>query len=89
VIPINETARYIQTWTRHQCLPVANIVFEPSGSVNYIGYYDITLGINDPSVFIPPQQCLRRAEVPIRYFPFNQRTKYWLRSVAVATPFFE
>ena len=56
-IPLNETAKYIGVWTYAECLPVSNISFEPNGSINYIRYYDVTLGIDDPNVFIPPQQC--------------------------------
>ncbi|CAF0830176.1 unnamed protein product [Adineta ricciae] len=71
IIPINETARYIDTWTRNSCLPVSNIVFEPSGSVNHLRYYDVTLGINDPNVFIPPEKCFTDERHPVQYFPFG------------------
>ncbi|UJR32432.1 hypothetical protein I4U23_019894 [Adineta vaga] len=71
-IPINQTARYIGTWTENKCLPVSNIVFEPSGNVNHIGYYDITLGINDPNIFIPPEKCLTdHKQNSLQYLPCN------------------
>ncbi|CAF1351291.1 unnamed protein product [Adineta steineri] len=72
-IPLNETARYIQTWTSENCLPVSNIVFEPSGSINYMWYYNITLGIQDSNVFIPPARCWNDKKFPIQYNLFGPR----------------
>jgi hypothetical protein len=66
-LPINQTASYIETWTYKECLPVYNIVFEPNNIVNYMWYYNITLGIKDIKVFIPPDQCLTDEKYPIEY----------------------
>jgi hypothetical protein len=75
--PINQTAMYISTWTYEGCLPVFDITFEPHDSIDFRFYYDITIGINDPDVFIPPRQCLTDNEYTARYDlfggPVNER----------------
>ena len=55
--PINQTATYVSTWTYDTCLPVFDITFEPYGSTDFRYFYDISVGIKDPEVFIPPPQC--------------------------------
>ena len=71
-IPFNKTARYLGVWTYEECIPVSNISFEPNGSINYIRYYDLTLGINEPNVFVPPEQCFHAKKRPISHTIFDQ-----------------
>ncbi|CAF3087755.1 unnamed protein product [Rotaria socialis] len=70
-IPINQTATYIGTWTYDGCLPISDITFEPHDRINYTFFYDITIGISDPNVFIPPRQCLTEKEYNMRHTLFG------------------
>jgi len=45
-------------FTAHGCIPVSDF-FQPNTTNGYIHtqFYDVALGISDPSIFIPPSQC--------------------------------
>ncbi|XP_071962806.1 mammalian ependymin-related protein 1-like [Antedon mediterranea] len=53
----SERGRYSGIWTVTGCLPVKEGYY--SNQTGYISteFYDITLGISDPNVFLPPKEC--------------------------------
>ncbi|XP_071962541.1 mammalian ependymin-related protein 1-like [Antedon mediterranea] len=53
----SERGRYSGIWTVTGCLPVKEGYY--SNQTGYISteFYDITLGISDPNVFMPPKEC--------------------------------
>ncbi|XP_060711542.1 mammalian ependymin-related protein 1-like [Hemiscyllium ocellatum] len=54
-----DTVQYVATFTDVGCLPVSEVVYtKETGWVTEL-FYDLTLGISDPDVFIPPPNCLK------------------------------
>jgi len=45
-------------FTAHGCIPVSDF-FQPNTTNGYVHtqFYDVALGISDPSIFVPPSQC--------------------------------
>jgi len=45
-------------FTAHGCIPVSDF-FQPNTTSGYVHtqFYDVALGISDPSIFLPPSQC--------------------------------
>ena len=43
--------------TDKQCVPVHEVVYRSIQDSVSTGFYDVTLGINDPNVFTPPEEC--------------------------------
>jgi hypothetical protein len=73
--PANDTINYFSTWTYRGCIPVSrNTVSEKYGS-GHLSFYDVTLGISDPNVFIPPRECLSEKEWDMRYTLFGTPTQ--------------
>ncbi|XP_067681482.1 mammalian ependymin-related protein 1-like [Haliotis asinina] len=48
---------YFITATSMDCLPVTVVITSNSAGVVLRQFYDITLGLADPNVFTPPQEC--------------------------------
>ncbi|XP_033127892.1 mammalian ependymin-related protein 1-like isoform X3 [Anneissia japonica] len=53
-----ERGRYIGVWTLTGCLPVREGYYSNQTGFINTEFFDITLGISDPNVFIPPQECI-------------------------------
>ncbi|XP_033127893.1 mammalian ependymin-related protein 1-like isoform X4 [Anneissia japonica] len=53
-----EFGRYIGVWTLTGCLPVREGYYSNQTGFINTEFFDITLGISDPNVFIPPQECI-------------------------------
>ncbi|CAF0771098.1 unnamed protein product [Didymodactylos carnosus] len=70
--PQNETIYYIGTWTYEQCIPIQQTYFTPARGVFHDSIYDVTPGISDPDVFIPPRQCLTDEEYKMRHQLFGK-----------------
>ena len=52
---------YMGTWTYEACLPVSAVVYSKTANVNqHTSFFDITPGIDNPNVFIPPRECLSK-----------------------------
>ncbi|XP_064624115.1 mammalian ependymin-related protein 1-like [Lineus longissimus] len=49
---------YHLLWTVHDCLPVTETYYSTRTSFVHTTFFDVTLGISDPNVFIPPRECL-------------------------------
>ncbi len=67
----NYTAEFFATWTYQGCLPISRTVFSRTNGVQHISFFDITLGISDPNVFIPRRECLSDEEWANRYTLFG------------------
>ncbi|XP_043538537.1 mammalian ependymin-related protein 1-like [Chiloscyllium plagiosum] len=53
------TVHYMATFTEVGCLPVSEVIYtKETGWVTEM-FYDLTTGISDPNVFIPPPKCLK------------------------------
>ncbi|XP_078001311.1 mammalian ependymin-related protein 1-like [Glandiceps talaboti] len=54
-----ERGRYVGSWTVHGCVPIHESYhrFNSSESV-HTDFFDVTAGIHDPTIFIPPQECM-------------------------------
>jgi len=73
--PNNVTGQYISTWTYQGCVPVARTSFSAAFGVSHVSFYDVVLGISDPSVFIPRRECLSDEEWANRYTLFGTPSK--------------
>jgi len=62
----NDTVRTFGVWTLQSCLPVRHISHSSKFGRTEIQFYDITAGISNPSVFIPPSHCLTAEEYAMR-----------------------
>ncbi|XP_065177896.1 mammalian ependymin-related protein 1-like [Sycon ciliatum] len=49
---------YQATFTTLQCIPVTSAHVSPTYGFVHWNFYDVTLGISDPNVFIPRSECL-------------------------------
>ena len=49
---------YVSTWTYRECIPVTVTTYSEKSGREYVSFYDVTLGIRDPNVFIPRPECL-------------------------------
>ncbi|CAF2050550.1 unnamed protein product [Rotaria magnacalcarata] len=65
--PSNDTVNYIGTWTYEACLPVSHTSIHPKYGITHDSFYDVSGGISDPNVFIPPRECLSDKEYAIRH----------------------
>jgi len=72
--PANETGQYISTWTYLGCVPLGRTTFSRRNGISQLSFYDVTLGIRDPNVFIPRRECLSDAEWANRYTLFGTPT---------------
>ncbi|CAF0784143.1 unnamed protein product [Didymodactylos carnosus] len=70
--PQNETIYYTGTWTYEGCLPVHRTVYTPTSGIFHDAIYDITTGIRDPNVFVPPRECLTDEEYKMRHKLFGE-----------------
>lgn len=52
-----ERGRYVGTWTAVGCAPVTDAYFSQRTGFVHWSFYDVTLGISDPNVFVPPAEC--------------------------------
>lgn len=60
---IPNVASYLGSWTAKGCLPVSNSMVHAQYGVILQSFYDVTLGISDPNVFIPPRECYQQGKV--------------------------
>lgn len=74
-LPGNEIAPYILSWTYQGCLPVSRAVFSQKYGNEILSFFDITVGISDPNVFIPRRECLTATEWDNRYTLFAVPSK--------------
>ena len=74
-LPTHETIPYISTWTYQGCLPVSRTTFSEKYGNEILSFYDLTVGISDPNVFIPRQECLTEQEYAMRHVLFGAPTK--------------
>ena len=73
--PTNETIPYMGTWTYKGCLPVSRLSFSEKYGNEVLSFYDITIGISDPNVFIPRRECLTEKEYAMRHALFGAPIK--------------
>jgi len=73
--PTNDTVRSFGTWSYLGCLPIRFIDHSAQFGRTEISFYDITVGIRDPSVFIPRRECLTEEEYAMRHVLFGQTPK--------------
>jgi len=66
----NETISHVSTWTYNGCFPIARTSWGQRLGVAHLSFFDITLGIRDPNVFIPRRECLSDEEWANRYTLF-------------------
>ncbi|XP_065184344.1 mammalian ependymin-related protein 1-like [Sycon ciliatum] len=52
-----ERGRYSGSWTSVGCVPVTDSYVSSTTGFIHWTFYDVTLGISDPNVFIPPSNC--------------------------------
>ncbi|CAF3430482.1 unnamed protein product [Rotaria sp. Silwood1] len=74
-LPSNDTIDYISTWTYRGCLPVSRTSFSQKFGTSHLSFYDITVGISDPNVFIPRRECLTSEEWDMRHTLFGTPAK--------------
>ncbi|CAF1073955.1 unnamed protein product [Rotaria sordida] len=74
-LPTNETLRYVGTWTHQGCLPVSRTTYSEKYGNEILSFYDLTVGISDPNVFIPRRECLTEQEYAMRNTLFDKLTK--------------
>ncbi|CAF4234380.1 unnamed protein product [Rotaria sordida] len=74
-LPSNDTIDYVSTWTYRGCLPVSRTTHSDKFGIGHLSFYDITVGIRDPNVFIPRRECLSSEEWDMRYTLFGTPTK--------------
>ncbi|XP_067831792.1 ependymin-like isoform X2 [Heptranchias perlo] len=48
---------YTLTVTESGCLPVSAIIYNNESGYAFESFYDLSIGISDPSVFFPPSEC--------------------------------
>jgi hypothetical protein len=72
--PANETGQFYSVWTYLGCVPVSRTSFLPRSGVSHLSFYDVTVGIRDPNVFIPRRECLSDEEWANRYTLFGTPT---------------
>ncbi|XP_070578814.1 mammalian ependymin-related protein 1-like [Ptychodera flava] len=53
-----EHGRYAGSWTVKGCIPVSEVYFSNQTGVVHTDFFDVTAGIHDPDVFIPPKECM-------------------------------
>jgi hypothetical protein len=66
----NKTVTFIGTWTYEACLPVSDTSVDPVFGISHTSFYDVSGGISDPNVFIPPRACLTDEEYSMRHSIF-------------------
>jgi len=71
----NEVVHYLGTWTYEGCLPISHTESISQKGTGQTSFYDVTTGISDPNVFIPPRQCLTEEEYAMRYALFGSPVK--------------
>jgi len=71
----NDTVRTFGTWSYLGCLPIRFIDHSSLYGRTEISLYDITVGIQDPSVFIPRRECLTEQEYAMRDALFGSTPK--------------
>ncbi|CAF1036801.1 unnamed protein product [Rotaria sp. Silwood1] len=69
--PSNDTVNYIGMWTYEACLPVSQTSTHPKYGTSHQSFYDVSGGISDPNVFIPPRECLSDKEYAMRHTLFG------------------
>ncbi|CAF2488201.1 unnamed protein product [Rotaria sp. Silwood2] len=74
-LPSNETIAYVGTWTYRGCLPVSRTTYSEKYGNEMLSFYDLTVGISDPNVFIPRPECLKAEEYAMRNTLFGTPTK--------------
>ncbi|CAF1981119.1 unnamed protein product [Rotaria magnacalcarata] len=74
-LPNNETIPYIGTWTYRGCLPVSRTTYSEKYGNEVLSFYDLTVGISDPNVFIPRSECLTEKEYATRHTLFGTTNK--------------
>jgi len=74
-LPTNETISYIGTWTYEGCLPVSRATSSEKYGNEILSFFDIIVGIGDPNVFIPRQECLTEQEYAMRNILFGTAIK--------------
>lgn len=52
-----QRGRYAGTWTQIDCFPVSDTYISRRTGIVHWSFFDVTLGISDPNVFIPPPEC--------------------------------
>jgi len=68
-----EVTHHVSTWTYRECLPVHRTTWGGQRfGVSHLSFYDVTLGIHDPNVFIPRRECLTDEEWENRYTLFGK-----------------
>lgn len=70
----NETYEFVSQWTYNGCIPVSRTTFTPYNDTEHLSFFDVSLGISDPNVFIPRRQCLSDYEWEHRYEIFGKPT---------------
>ncbi|CAF1391969.1 unnamed protein product [Adineta steineri] len=73
--PTNDTIDYVSTWTYRGCLPVSRTTYSEKYGSSHLSWYDITVGISDPNVFIPRRECLTNFEWENRFTLFGTPNK--------------
>ena len=71
---MNVTGQFFSVWTYVGCVPVSRTSFVPRFGISHLTFYDVTLGIRDPNVFIPRRECLSDEEWANRYTLFGTPT---------------
>ena len=56
-----ERGRYSGSWTSVGCIPVNDAYVSTQTGVAIASFFDVTGGISDPNIFIPPAECQQRA----------------------------
>jgi len=74
-LPTNETVPYIGTWTYQGCLPVSRVTVSEERGNEILSFFDVTVGISDPNVFIPRRECLTENEYALRNVLFGRPSK--------------
>ena len=73
--PSNDTIEYISQWTYNGCLPVHRTTFSQKYGTSHLSFFDVTIGLRDPNVFIPRRECLSAYEWEHRYEIFGKPTQ--------------
>lgn len=70
-----DVGSYISAFTYQGCLPVSRTSFSQKSGTEVLSFFDITVGIRDPNVFIPRRECLSDYEWENRYTLFSVPSK--------------
>ena len=65
----------MSVWSYIACIPVSRTLFSQTDGISQISFYDISVGIRDPNVFIPRRECLSAEEWENRYTLFGTPSK--------------